>query len=365
MAGKTIVVTSADRQYLPPACCLLHSAHENLRTRPDVSLFLVCCDVEDGDLATAREMFAARQMAVEIVDAAEIAEKIKTIQSRRWPRSAYLRLFFDEIFGRDIDRLVYLDADTRVLTDLAPLLDAELHGNPVAAAHDLFYYVTNRIAERREMLFLDSDGPYLQSGVMVFDWGATLDLGLLAEARRFVERYPERCVEAPDQDALNAVLKNRWTPLDPRWNLHESYLKYADAHAAYIEHYTSRKPWYRDRPPAWQAASEWYRQQLANTGWAEFVEQPSSLGSIKLELRFLAYISIVRLKYVMSDYTPAVLDLFGIRKCRKDCPQHSVPRCRKHVELMTDAEIEEAARRRPPLRPPEAVLGFSNPEPRP
>lgn len=360
MASNTVIVTSTDRGYLPAACCQLYSAHTNLQNKYDASLFLVCCDVDDADLTKARKMFAARQMEVQIVHAIDIAEKIKTIKGRRWPRAAYLRLYFDEIFGPEIERLVYLDADTRVLTDLTPLLKVDLYGNPVGAVHDLFYYVTNRIGERRQMLFLGSDAPYLQSGVMVFDWRATLELGLLTEARRFIEHYPDRCVEAPDQDALNAILKDRWMPLDPRWNLHESYLKYASAHTAFIEHYTSSKPWSRKRAPAWKDASEWYRQQLADTGWTEFVDQPSLLESLKLELDFLIYKSIVRLKYFLSDYTPSLLECFGISTCRKNSPQHNVPRSRKHVELMLDIEIEEATRQRSPLRLPESVLGFSS-----
>ena len=361
MTSNTIIVTTTDRGYLPAACCQLYSSYKNLRNKLDASLFLICCDVEETDLAKARDMFAARQMEVEIIFAAEIAEKINLVQQRsgRWPRAAYLRLYLDSIFGPDIERLVYLDADTRVLTDLTPLLNVDLHGKPVGAVHDLFYYVTNKIGERRQMLFLDSDAPYLQSGVMVFDWQATLELGLLAEARRFLEQYPDRCVEAPDQDALNAVLKDQWTPLDPRWNLHESYLKYASNHKAFIEHYTSSKPWSRRRHPTWKAASAWYRQQLADTGWAEFVEQPSFFGSVKLELNFLKLKWTVRLKYFLSDYAPAVLDWLGISRCSKDAPQHRVPRSRRQVELMTDAEIEEAAGLRPPLRPPESVLGFS------
>ena len=210
------------------------------------------------------------------------------------------------------------------------------------------------------MLLLDADAPYLQSGVMVFDWQATLELGILAEARRFITQNPERCVEAPDQDALNAVLQDRWTPLDPRWNMHESYLQYASSHTAFIEHYTSSKPWSRKRRPAWKAASEWYRQQLADTAWSGFVDQPSLGESVKLKLHFLIYKSGIRFKYLLSDYTPALLDWFGISKCRKDSPQHSVPRSRKQVELMIDREIEEAERRRSPLRPPESVLGFSS-----
>ena len=360
MNSNTIIVTSTDRGFLPAACCQLYSAYTHLKDKHDAGLYLVCCDVDDTDLAQARAMFAAREMEVVIIHTPEIAAKIETIKGRRWPRAAYLRLYFDQIFGAEVERLVYLDADTRVMTDLTPLLTVDLHGYPVGAVHDIYYYVTNRISDRREALFLDSDSPYLQSGVMVFDWKATLEQDILAKARDFIEQYPQRCIEAPDQDALNAVLKNQWLPLDPRWNLHESYLMYANTHKAFIEHYTSSKPWSRKRAPAWKAASKWYRQQLADTDWNKFVDRPSFIESIILEIKFQTLKSAVRLKYFLSDYTPFLLNLFGIATCQLDSPQHSIPRSRSHVELMLKTEIDEAACRCPPLRPPESVLGFSS-----
>lgn len=360
MNNKTVIVTSTDRGYLPAACCQLYSVYGNLPRNHNVALFLVCCDVSETDLAIASQFFASRQMEVEIVYADSIATKIETIKGRRWPRAAYLRLYFDEIFGTDVERLVYLDADTRVLTDLTPLIEADLHGYPVGAVHDIFYYVTNRIGDRRETLFLEPDGPYLQSGVMVFDWRKILELDILGKARHFIEQYPERCIEAPDQDALNAVLKNQWLPLDPRWNLHESYLMYANTHKAFIEHYTSSKPWAGNRAPAWKDASAWYRQQLATTEWSDFVNQPSFLEEIILAIKFQTLKSVVRLKYFLSDYTPFLLNLFGIAICSIDRPQHSIPRSRQHVELMLETEIAEAAHRCPRLRAPESILGFSS-----
>ena len=113
MASKSVIVTSTDRGFLPAACCQLYSSYENLRNKSDASLFLICCDVDEADLANARSMFSARQMNVEIIHAAEIAKEIETIKGRRWPRAAYLRLYFDRLLGEDIDRVIYLDADTR------------------------------------------------------------------------------------------------------------------------------------------------------------------------------------------------------------------------------------------------------------
>jgi lipopolysaccharide biosynthesis glycosyltransferase len=220
MNPKTAIVVCSDAGFLPAACCQLLSTARHLPSHDTARLFLVCCDVEDVDLVEAERFFAARGVEVRIL-VPEFAESIATLETR-WPRAAYLRLYFDWIFGPEFDRLVYFDADTRVCASLEPLLTAELGAKPVGAVHDFIYYLTGNIRRRRRDLFLADDAPYLQSGVMVFDWPATLADRSLPRARRFLRAHPDRCWEAPDQDALNAALEDEWTPLDPRWNLHEA-----------------------------------------------------------------------------------------------------------------------------------------------
>jgi len=275
----------------------------------------------------------------------------------RWPRAAYLRLYFDEVFGPEYDRVIYFDADTRVLAPLAPLLDVDLRGNPCAAAHDFIYYVTGNIRRRRRDLFLSDDAPYLQSGVMVFDWPATLADESLARAREFLGKYPERCREAPDQDALNAALEHQWTPLDPRWNLHETYLRFHGRHTPFLEHYTSSKPWSNDRPREWRQAAAWYASELAGTAWADFVPSQSRVEAMRVQWAFLRFRYDPKVRDAVAHHAPVLLDLVGVPRTRdEDAPLPWAPPSRAVVERMTDALIDEAAGRRAPLRPPERVL---------
>ena len=107
-------------------------------------------------------------MAVEIIVPKFIGKMLTPLETR-WPRAAYLRLYFDWIFDERWKRIVYLDADTKVCAPLWPLLKADLRQQLVVAVHDFIYYITGNIHRRRRDLFLADDAPYLQSGVMVFD----------------------------------------------------------------------------------------------------------------------------------------------------------------------------------------------------
>lgn len=353
---STAIVTTTDRSYLPPACCQLASVVEHLPNEDAASLNLIACDVSQADIDEARRFFDDRSMAVRIMIPDFVDERVKPI-NEKWPRAAYLRLYFDMIFDDSVDRIVYFDADTRVLAQLQPLLDVDLDEMPIGAVHDFIYYVTGNIRRRRRDLFLKDDAPYLQSGVMVFDWKATLAEGGLERARRFLLDHPERCQEAPDQDALNAAFEGRWKPLDPRWNLHELYLMFGGKHRPYIEHYTSTKPWSRRRPAAWQDAAAWYAHELADTAWSDFVDPQSVLDSAKAQIGFLKFRYAPKVRDGLARYAPVLLDIIGVERVRDESMELPwAPRNGKDVEDMTAALIEEAERHRGPIRPPESVL---------
>lgn len=353
---KTAITTATDSGYLPAACCQLKSVADNLPENCDVKLFLVCCDVSDADIVAAREFFVSKNVPAEIIIPELVVDKIKPINSR-WPRAAYLRLYFDMIFGPEYQRLVYFDADTRVLASVQPLIDADLEGFPAAAVHDFVYYLTGNIRRRRRDLFLKEDAPYLQSGVMVFDWPKLLADGALERARQFLEEYPERCLEAPDQDALNHALEDKWKPLDPRWNLHETYLNFGGKLKPCLEHYTSTKPWSKRRPPRWADAADWYREELQDTIWASFIPDQSPVDKVNAQVDFLKFRYSPKIRNALAAYAPFTLDMIKVPRHRSDDAELPwAPRNSRDVEVMARALVSEARGECDFIRPPEAVL---------
>jgi lipopolysaccharide biosynthesis glycosyltransferase len=327
-----------------------------LKKRDLVRLCLVVCDLSNQDLEAAKVFFRDRGVPAEIIVVDEIANRIRPIKAR-WPRAAYVRLYFDSIFGDSIGRLIYFDADTRIRVSLDPLLDISLNGAPVGAVHDFIYYLTGNIDRRRRDLFLAADAPYLQSGVMIFDWPATLKDGGLGRARDFLETHGARCYDAPDQDAINAVFEGKWTPIDPRWNLHECYLMLGGALEPYVEHYTSSKPWSRQRPPAWRNAAAWYARELAGSKWSDFVCPQSYMDVMRAHMRHTKYRCAPHVRDFLWRYVPAIH-----KWLRKSSPIGTgeilpwAPKYRRDVEVMVEALIEEAEMRRSRLLSPESIL---------
>lgn len=353
---KIAITTATDSGYLPAACCQLKSVADHLPEGYDVDLNLICCDVSEADLDAAHAFFENKGVPAKIIVPDFVDEQIKPI-NQRWPRAAYLRLYFDMIFGAEVDRLIYFDADTRIMASVEPLLAMDLQGYVAGAVHDFVYYLTGNIRRRRRDLFLSDDAPYLQSGVMVFDWPKLLADGALERARQFLVDHPEGCMEAPDQDALNHALEGKWLPLDPRWNLHETYLNFGGKLTPYLEHYTSTKPWSKKRPPRWADAAQWYRDELRDTIWSGFIPAQTTGDKIGSQLDFLRFRYAPKIRNALAYYAPGVLDMMKVPRHRSDSSELPwAPRNSKDVEDMAHALVSEAHGERGFIRPPEGVL---------
>jgi lipopolysaccharide biosynthesis glycosyltransferase len=134
----------------------------------------------------------------------------------------YFRLLIPYLAPRTARRAIYLDADTVVLKDIAPLEAIDLRGFPVAAMQDFISCIGDAVANWQQ-LGLNPDAPYLNSGVLV------IDLQRWRE-ERIAERVIEICRANPDylavqgkwhqfdQYGLNVLLQGRWRPIPRCWN---------------------------------------------------------------------------------------------------------------------------------------------------
>ena len=147
--------------------------------------------------------------------------------------SAYFRLSAPQLINRD--RLLYLDSDIIVLTDLLPLFKQNLDGRAFGAARDI---LENRLTISKGL----SD--YFNSGVMVIDCQRWKDKEVSERAMKFIIEHQEK-IEFAEQDGLNYVCQDDWQEIAAEYNtqLNEfcSRLKKSPS----LIHYTGPiKPWH-------------------------------------------------------------------------------------------------------------------------
>lgn len=187
----------------------------------------------------------------------------------RVPALTYARLDLNAYYTNDQAKTVVLDSDTLVLTDIAALFDTDLTGRTVAACIDPFIPSVSAIdgLARWRDLRLSADAPYLNAGIMAVDLHRWRDLRICARAIEYISDNL-RQLRQYDQDALNAVLINDWTVLDPRWHVHPRTPNALGATLPAdprIFHFSGRlKPWlYQAR----HEADDLFFDYLSRTEW--------------------------------------------------------------------------------------------------
>lgn len=253
-SGYTILLT-IDQTYLVPATVTLFSL---LKNNPEQSfkIYLFCGESDPKWLTPLRKIVEGRGSEIVVKRASkEIFNNIKI--NLHFSASNYYRLLAADLIEED--QVLYLDSDTLIIGDIAPLWQVDLKGYPVAAVDDLIFRDFHR-------LDLQESLGYFNSGVMMLNLKIWRELDLGNKVLAYIFSNPKKIIYA-DQCGLNGVLNGNWLRLDLKWNLQAalfqkeyknlilSWNKKFDLEAAnqnpLIIHFSGpRKPWqFRSRHP--------------------------------------------------------------------------------------------------------------------
>ena len=179
----------------------------------------------------------------------------------------YFRLFLSEMFP-DIDKAIYLDADTVINADIAQLYRTDLGHDLIAAVADNF------VAANPETVYYAEEGlgipcdQYVNSGMLLMNLKAMREGHFTERFVQLLNKYHFESI-APDQDYLNVMCNGRIHYLDRRWNNMTGDGTEGPDHPKIIHYNLFGKPWhYRDAPLAdyfWRYAegSAYYPKLIA------------------------------------------------------------------------------------------------------
>jgi lipopolysaccharide biosynthesis glycosyltransferase len=270
------VITCADMRMLPAACCALLSAKRNVGSA-SVRFLLLGIDLDNGGCERVAKFAKHHRFDIEVVEF--IAPSFEGQALGRWPASAVARLYMDEQLPSDIRRLLYLDADTLVVTPLDMLFELDLKGHSLAAVDDFLMAFPRNMAVRNVQIGMAADSRYFNSGVLLIDWSGLARRNFLKEARNLFFQDSQR-YDCPDQDALNVVTERDWLALDPKWNAQTGILAFVPGPA--ILHFTGpKKPWHPRLQWMHREAHQFYKKELAGTSWADFCATPSLFARVR------------------------------------------------------------------------------------
>ncbi len=301
-----IVAGAADDGYAMPLAVSIRSVIDRLA--PERRLGIV---VLDGGIRPANRERVLRSWPADRVQVAWLkpdASVFDDAPTWRWVnRVMYYRLLLPQLLPEAIAKILYLDVDVLALSDISALWDEPMGDVALRATQDpTSPYMdaerampsgwvqpaegfTPQPLPKYELHGLEPDTPYLNSGVLMMnlDWWRRHEV-----TRRLLECLRENAghIEAPDQYALNVVLRGAWAPMDPGWNalavLHRRgswrETHYDEAtfrrllEAPYILHWAGvQKPW---NGLGAVPREEFFHRTRAGTAWAGWHGQQRMLS---------------------------------------------------------------------------------------
>lgn len=164
-------------------------------------------------------------------------------------QASYFRLLLPQLLPESVDKVLYLDSDTVVLSSVRAVFDEDVADSALAAVTDM---------DSARLSGYWSLDRYINSGVMLMNLRRWRERGYARQCIEFAEQNAIKC-RLFDQDAINGVMAGDIQLLPARWNVQvrQADPEAADSSDAAIVHYIGvGKPW-----------QAWYRNPLGVYYW--------------------------------------------------------------------------------------------------
>jgi lipopolysaccharide biosynthesis glycosyltransferase len=219
------LVVQTDAAYIPHVATMLRSVLANLRPGWGVHLYLLHAAEERLDQEKVNEVI--RQNGLSSVSWLSFDAKqykhIFTPFLGYVSYASYIRLLMASLLPQEVDRILYLDVDLIVTSDLVELWNLDMKENIVLAAIDGMHQII-RLADEGMFsdLEIDPRAPYFNAGVLLVSIKKWREQGIEDRVLEFCRRYRGQ-LKYGDQCLLNAALIGQWERLPATWNHQGSY----------------------------------------------------------------------------------------------------------------------------------------------
>jgi len=231
-----------DQNYIAPFYALITSIFENNRGNK-LTIHAIVSGLSEENKSNISNYAIKNSSEINFytIDEQTVSQYVLT---STWTSAVYYRLYFPLMVPDSVNRLLYLDTDTIVVNNLAPLYATDLELYPVGAIYDTWVKTAPHLG-------ITEEGQYFNSGVLLIDIQQWKTQQVSEKAFAFLSAHPEK-IKFVDQDALNAVLINNWKKLESKYNLMYSSIPEGmskkEMNAFILDkviiHFTLQRPWY-------------------------------------------------------------------------------------------------------------------------
>lgn len=216
------VVFSANNYYIPYLSALLQSLVENSTPAHNYDLIILHRDIDEKNRRLLTQQISRDNISLRFYDVTRTMSTYDNLPLRgHFKIETYFRLLLPELLT-EYDKILYLDSDMIVQTDVAELYKTDIKNYLVAACKDAdtagLYngYEPQKKEYMDKVLKITHPYDYFQAGTLLMNLAAFRKIYSTKQMMAYAASFPW---ELLDQDVLNHLAEGKTLFVDMSWNV--------------------------------------------------------------------------------------------------------------------------------------------------
>lgn len=219
------VVFATDKNFVPYLYVAIQSLVDNTSKDNNYDIVILYTDVEQYKLDSFKD-FIAENISVRFYDMSALMAQYKErwYVHWNWSNAIYYRFFIPKLFA-NYNKVLYLDGDIIINTDLAELYNIELDDCLLGAIQDISQQMTGYSGEdyRENVLHIERK-KYFNSGILSMNIAELIKFDFCSKCLQVLKELETPVF--PDQDVINLVCCDKIKYIDYNYNLMWNCLHY-------------------------------------------------------------------------------------------------------------------------------------------
>ena len=247
------ILVTINSQYITQLNILLNSIQKSNKNEK-FDIYILNRDLNKKQIEEIKKGLGLEKFHINDIKINEKEISDLPVYEQRYPLEIYFRIFAAKYLPSNIDRVLYLDADTLVINKLNNLYYMDFEGNYfIAATH--IKKVLHKFNEIR--LGMEKDKPYINTGVLLMNLKELRKIKIEKEVISFIQKNKKKLI-LPDQDIISTIYGNKIKLVDDlKYNLGDRNLNYYNLNnpkekigikwirknTVIIHYFSKNKPW--------------------------------------------------------------------------------------------------------------------------
>jgi lipopolysaccharide biosynthesis glycosyltransferase len=201
------ISASSDNNYAQHVGVMLYSLLSNASTPENIHIHLISDNISSDNCEKLTRCVDSFGASLHIIPADN--KRYENLPTLRYGTAAYQRISLGDYLPETADKVIYLDCDILVLSDIKQLWEQPLDNKPLAAVENLSPKACKSLGFSRK--------DYFNSGVLIADLQWWRKNSMYDQAVSFIKQHHSE-LQYIDQCTLNHIFQDNWKKLPLSWN---------------------------------------------------------------------------------------------------------------------------------------------------